>query len=441
MGYTFREKEYSTLTKLYENFKDDSPVSYQTVLTRIKDGLSIEEALFNPKKRTGWTPAGGKHEVEGIIYETLPDIAREYNLNKNTVYKRYARKKRGDDLVPPKKRKNYVEPKKEIKYKLYVEGKGFKSEAEACRHYGVKFVTYRKRKYKGYSPEECLGLKNIFDRRTLRKGKKINKASPKLVKLEVEGEIYTSYAALARAYDLSPHVVNQRIKKYGYSPEEAVTMKGKATQVTIEGKKYKSMAEASRAYGKTSNQVAALMDGGLSIEQALGVEDYETSHSIEYKGKTYKNRKALAEEFGLSSSKLSGRMGEGYSLNEALEAGDKIVNEGKFNRTLLERDKSLASKKAVTYFIKIFIDERELYKVGITTKSIKQRFSGQNYQTMNIFNGSLMDCFELEQTLLKKFKNRQVSNIKGDKLDGYTEILDLGSEDIIEINKIFRDVL
>ena len=134
-------------------------------------------------------------------------------------------------------------------------------------------------------------------------------------------------------------------------------------------------------------------------------------------------------------------MGEGYSLNEALEAGDKIVNEGKFNRTLLERDKSLASKKAVTYFIKIFIDERELYKVGITTKSIKQRFSGQNYQTMNIFNGSLMDCFELEQTLLKKFKNRQVSNIKGDKLDGYTEILDLGSEDIIEINKIFRDVL
>ena len=184
-------------------------------------------------------------------------------------------------------------------------------------------------------------------------------------------------------------------------------------------------------------QVLSLMNKGRTIEQALGVEDYETENSIEYKGKTYKNKKALAEEFGLSNSKLSSRIGLGYSLDEALEAGDKIVNEGKFNRTLLERDKNLASTKAVTYFIKIFIDERELYKVGITTKSIKQRFSGQNYQTMNTFNGSLMDCFELEQTLLKKFKNRQVSNIKGDKLDGYTEILDLSSEDIIEIKKYF----
>ena len=56
---------------------------------------------------------------------------------------------------------------------------------------------------------------------------------------------------------------------------------------------------------------------------------------------------------------------------------------------------------------------------------------------MNAFKGSLMDCFELEQTLLKNFKHRQVSNIKGDKLDGYTEIFDLSSEDIIEIKKYF----
>ena len=159
MGYKFREKEYSTLSKLYEDFKDDSPVGYQTVRNRLKDGLSVEEALFNPKKRTGWTPAGGTHEVEGVIYETLPDIAEAYGMNQNAVYKRYSRGKRGDDLVPLKKRKNYVEPEKEIKYKLYVEGKGFKSEVEACEYYGVKFVTYRSRKYKGYSIEECLGIK------------------------------------------------------------------------------------------------------------------------------------------------------------------------------------------------------------------------------------------------------------------------------------------
>ena len=388
MGYIFKEKEYSTLSKLYEDFKDESPVGYVTVNNRIKEGLSIKEALFNPpKKRGARTSRAGTHIVEGNVYKFLNDIAEAYGMNQNALYKRYSRGKRGDDLVPLKKRKNYVEPVKEIKYKLYVEGKGFKSEAEACKYYGVKVVTYKSRKYKGYSIEECLGIKE-------------NPA-------------------------LGGRRINSRQRYH------------KSKEVIVNKVKYVSIADAAREHNKTPEQVSAFMNQGRTIEQALGVEDYETKHSIEYKGKTYKNKKALAKEFGLSHILLSSRISLGYSLEEALEVGDKIVNEGKFNRTILERDKNLASKKAVTYFIKIFIDERELYKIGITTKSIKQRLSGQNYQIMNAFKGSLMDCFELEQTLLKNFKHRQVSNIKGDKLDGYTEIFDLSSEDIIEIKKYF----
>jgi hypothetical protein len=443
MGYKFREKEYSTLSKLYEDFKDDSPVGYQTVRSRLKDGLSVEEALFNPKKRTGWTPAGGTHAVEGVIYETIPDIAREYNLKKNTVYQRYNRGKRGDDLVPPKKRKNYVEPKKEIKYKLYVEGKGFKSEAEACRHYGVKFVTYRKRKYKGYSPEECLGLKKIFDRRTLRKGKKINKASPKLVKLEVEGEIYTSYAALARAYDLSPHVVNQRIKKYGYSPEEAVIMKGKATQVTIEGKKYKSMAEASRAYGKTSNQVLSLMDKGLSLEQALGVEDYETTRSIKFDGELFKNLRDLAEKKEIPYSRLTSRLNSGFSLEKAIKAGsEKIIGEGRYNKKIIERDPELASRVSFLYFVqlKLKVDEKDLYKIGITTRSVKKRLRSIRHQIIRTHKATLFECFEKEQKILKRFKSKRVHSIGGETMDGYTEVLELSNKEVSYLKDYFDKI-
>jgi hypothetical protein len=106
--------------------------------------------------------------VEGKQYLSLIDIAREYELTKYSVYARYRRGKRCDDLVPEKKRKNYIPPKPEpIKYKLYVDGKGFKSEAEACRYFNIPLVTYRKRKYQGYSVEECLGLKEIPDKRKL----------------------------------------------------------------------------------------------------------------------------------------------------------------------------------------------------------------------------------------------------------------------------------
>lgn len=375
---------YTSLSKLYKAHADESSVGIATVRKRLKEGLRIEEALSNKKKKTGWYT----HEVEGKVYKSLPDIAEAYGMNKNAVYKRCSRGKRGDNLVPLKKRKSYVEPEKEIKYKLYVKGKGFKSEAKACEYFGVKFVTYRTRKYKGYSIEECLGIKE----NPALGGKRLN-----------TGQTFH-----------------------------------KSKEVIVNKVKYVSMADAARKHAKTPEQVLALMNKGRTIEQALGVSDYKTFHSIEYRGKPYKNRKALAEEFGLSSSKLNGRIANGYSLGEALVAGDKIVNEGKFNRTLLERDKSLASKKATTYFIKIFIEERQLYKIGITTRSVKHRFSGQNYELLNTFNGSLMDCFELEQILLKKFKHRQMSNIKGDKLDGYTEILGLSSEDIIELKNIFK---
>ena len=105
------------------------------------------------KKRYNASPKG-PFIVEGKEYRSIPELADEYGLNTNAIYKRLSRGKIDDDLIPAKRRKNYSEPEKQTNYKLYVEGKGFKSEVEACKFYGVNFVTYRSRKYKGYSIEE-----------------------------------------------------------------------------------------------------------------------------------------------------------------------------------------------------------------------------------------------------------------------------------------------
>ena len=433
MKYLFRGKSYSSLSKLYREFEEIIPVSYVTVLSRLKEGLGLEEALFNPKESTGRKIS--PYEVEGVIYATLLDVARAYNLNHNTIYKRYARGKRGDDLVPPKKRKNYIEPlKKQIKYKLTVQGKSFVSEIEACRYYDVRYITYRKRKQKGYSAEECLGLKEIFDKRTVKKkGRKLGKLQP--IKLEVGGKIYTSYASLARAYDLPYYVIHNRIKQYGYTPQEAVSIKGKAKQLIVEGKKYNTMAEAARAYGKASGQLLSQISLGRTIEQALGIEEYYGENSFEWNGKKYKSKKELTEEYGMTEQLLNGRLSKGMSIEEALAQGnEKISSKGRYNKTILQRDSDLAQSRAYIYFISLMIDEIKHYKVGITTQSTpRARLTGLNYKIIKTAKSSLINCYELEQLILKKYKHRKVTDIKANVIDGYTEILDLSDKEVSSI--------
>lgn len=102
MKYVFRGKSYTTLTSCYRDNTDQVTVGIGTVRTRLKNGWSLNKALLHPKEKTIKTKLGS-HTVEGKVYENLPSIAEEYGMTLNTIYKRYSRGCRGDDLVPLKK--------------------------------------------------------------------------------------------------------------------------------------------------------------------------------------------------------------------------------------------------------------------------------------------------------------------------------------------------
>src|ERR1044072_7267977 len=102
MKVIFRNKQYQTLSQCYNDNKDIAKISLPTFMKRVREGDSIEEALAKPKGRTLVSNLGS-HIVEGVEYENLPSIARAYGMKEMTVYKRYNRGKRGDDLVPPQK--------------------------------------------------------------------------------------------------------------------------------------------------------------------------------------------------------------------------------------------------------------------------------------------------------------------------------------------------
>lgn len=489
MKYIFQEKKYSTLSSCYEDNKDKITVSIATVRNRLKRGWNLELALLHPKEKTLTTKLG-EHTVEGVIYDNLPSIANEYGMTLNTIYKRYSRGFRGDDLVPLKKRKSYIEPSKEESFRFYAGGIGYKSAADACTKLNVKYVTYRKNLQKGFSVEQALGIEPVTDGRTarskklvvdgkkytikelsishdipektirdrlnrgatirqalgldelpigtLKKQRELIKKKRKPIFLNVEGKLYTSYKALANDYGLPQYTVRQRIVDYGYSPEDAVKQDGKNKPLTVEGVFYPSKAAVAEAYGITPAVFLARLAKDFTIEQALGIEIKENTRTINYDGYVFNSLNDLAEKKGISASALRSRVNSGLSLEEAINAGARIRNSGRYNLTILERDDELAAKPASLYFVSISIGQKERFKIGITTQTVSQRLKQESYkfQTIKVISGTLLDCFVLEQGIIDLLYDKRDPEITSNMLDGYSEIFNLNENDVEVIIKM-----
>lgn len=336
------------------------------------------------------TSSKGPFIVEGKEYVSIPQLADAYSLNRNAIYQRFSRGKVGDDLIPSKHRRNYQKPEEKIKYKLYVEGRGFKSEAEACRFYNIKFNTYRTRKYKGYSIEECLGIKE------------------------------------------NSNLGGKRFNTQNYH---------KSQEVIVEGIKYKSRADAAVAYGKTQEQVRSLIEKGRTLEEALGIEIADVRNTVVFEGNKYKSIKDLCKVKNIKYTTIQSRISRGLSLEEAISQGEIGDYVGRYNLTILERDKKLSNKNAYLYFVKVFLDEQWKYKIGITTRTTKQRLKGTKFEILFELNSTLLKCYKLEQSLLKKYKDKRDLTERKEYFEGHTEILNLDKRDEMNIIRTLQEII
>ena len=326
----------------------------------------------------------GSHVVEGVEYPNLPSIAKAYGLKFNSVYKRYSRGCRGDNLVPKKKSKNYKPKKKEIKYKLYVNGVGYKSKQDACRKNNVNYVTFRKRYEEyGWSLERSLSIPS-----GLTKG----------------GQgIFSS------------------------------------TEIKVKDKTYKSIAEAARYYNLTPETVAAALKKGATINQAFKLEIKPTENSFNFEGKFYRDKKHFCKKFNFPYTLLRNRLNRGLSLRQALNLGkSNIGNDGRYNKKIFKKNPELANKNAYLYFAVVKIDKNIRYKIGITSKSIKQRLSKEftNFKVIKNIKSSLYQCYLIERKLLDIFSEYRDLSVTSDKLDGYKEIFDFPDNIVTQIQYI-----
>lgn len=491
MKYLFNGKKYSTLAACYNDNLEEITVGIATVRIRLKNGWSIEDAFLKPKQKTCVTKLG-EHVVEGKVYENLPSISKEYGITLNTIYKRYSRGCRGDDLIPLNKRKSYKEPVKEEEYGFYADGVGYVTAAAACRKLGVKYVTYNSRLRAGRSVEQALGIAPVVDGRVARgktycvngdkktveelsqiynvslstirdrlkrgasirqalnldeipigslvKQKEVKTKKREIIRLEVGGKIFKSYKSLADAYDLPDYTVRQRIVDYGYSAEDAVKIEGKGNAIVVEGVSYESNSAAAEAFGLTAEILYARLDKGWTVREALLLDVKENSWTIIYEGNSYKSLPSLAIEVDIPVNTLRRRIMQGMSLEEAINAGERTINAGRYNLTILERDDELAEKPAYLYFVAIIINNKKRFKIGITTQTVDMRLGQQyEFETIKTIKGTLKDCFLLEQDIISLLSNKKDPEITSDMLDGYSEIFILDNNDILFINEILED--
>ena len=328
----------------------------------------------------------GKHIVEGVEYPNLPSIAKEYGMTLNSIYKRYSRGCRGDNLVPEKKRKNYIKPVKIIKYRHVVNGIGYKSRRQACKKYNIKEVTVRKRMERGWSLENAV----------------------------------TTPA------------------RFHYVPNDDLGS-GTAKSVTVEGKKFRTISEAAREYGLIAENVQAALQKGFTIEQALKLEIRPTEDSFFFEGKFYKSREHLCRKFNFSSSLMHNRLNRGLTIREALNLGNEnIGNEGRYNQTIFERNQDLANSSGKLYFASVLINNKQRYKIGITAKTVRERLSKEflSYRLIKFIKKSLYQCYLLEKQLLNKYSIYRDREINPEQLDGYKEVFDFPEEVVENIKSI-----
>ena len=241
--------------------------------------------------------------------------------------------------------------------------------------------------------------------------KKINKSTNykgKPIEIICDGEIYKSYAALAKAYNLNVTTVSRRISRNGWTPEQAVLKKSVVRKTTghkivVAGKTFSSIKKAAESYGQKYKTVHLRLKLGRSIEEAFGFKDFNYSSKpkkFNIDGKDFSSLRDACRYYGVDKDALSARINRfGWTIREALG-----------------------------------VDKRPGYEKGVAgiIYLIKHKVSGKSY--VGITMGKLKRRWEqhIDQAFSKKKldKSSLHAAIKKDKPDAFTiERIDLASSE------------
>jgi hypothetical protein len=190
------------------------------------------------------------------------EITKKYGMSNRTLY-----------LL--KKEHGLTKFKKIIVTNVKVCGEMFKTLHDACEQYGITYATAKRRITKhGWSAEEALEIEP-----------RITPYTKKLKAVTAFGVEYKSMTHASRAFGMNPKLVASRVRKKGWSVEQALTTKvgdgqscgwnpppetqNRLKQVNELG--YRSLAEAAKDYRIGAGTVSRRLARGMSVKDALEI--------------------------------------------------------------------------------------------------------------------------------------------------------------------------
>lgn len=210
------------------------------------------------------------YTVEGVKYDSLMALANAYDMCHYKLRHRLLRSsikwsvEQALDLAPPPK----SDP---VKYSkpIEVQGKTFRSHADAARHYGLTAKVFRLRLHNGWPLEEALGIKERPNQCKTGTTKKRRPSSEK-TRITVQGTEYYSVAHAAETFGLKSGLVTQRLQR-GWTKEQAFEL---APPPVIERKGmkflgYSSVTAAAKANNINTTTLFQRLNKGWSPEDAL----------------------------------------------------------------------------------------------------------------------------------------------------------------------------
>jgi len=298
----------------------------------------------------------------------------------------------------------------------------------------VTFNSVRARLRYDWTLEEALEVVEKIDGRKKQNLSPRSRQNPKKRDdIVVDGVKYPSISALARAYDLPPLLVYNRIRDNGWPYDRAVS-EDVSNKVVMHGVPYRSALKAWEAVGKTSySTYEGRRLKGFPLEICLGLDPLPNISTYEVDGKIFGSLFEVASTYGLSLQTLV------YRLNnmEIEDAVHYVPSNGRYSKKIFKRDPGLAATTGTLYFIEIKQTDGILHKIGITSRSVNQIFRSNSYAKIAEYKGHLSGLYELEQMVVKKFSNLHYRG--DDEFDGRTELFLLLDNEVEEVKKYLSE--
>lgn len=417
--------------------------------------------------------------VENTNYESLKAVAQAYADNGVTaslIYKRSSRGLSGNDLIPEQKRKNYVEPESENKNKFTVGGVDYKSGADACRILEVKYGTYKKRKRRGWTDEEALGLVPKIDKRksnaktyeyngknmTVREmyemsGTEMATLRDRLSRKPIPGNGTAAISAEQAMgykeinwdlYESQSQRNKNRKPRKAKQNKKSIPRKKKGKEIWVNGRKFPSITAAAEFHDKRPENVwGQLLKGDKNKEQIFGLEPYKTSRSVEYKGKLYPSLKALAMDIDLSVNQLY-RIPRDSNFESAVEKKlTKRVLRGRRNEAFFKNNPELGASVGYIYLFKLSHPDKKssvskaFYKAGITENVEKRKLEIKHVEECWFQVTTQLRASIAEKSVLEIFNTKLTDKFSSSEFDGKGEVFELTENEAKTVKLYIREHL